>query len=394
MTTPNTLPSTADVVVIGLGTIGSMSLWQTAEKLNGTDKTVVGIEQFTRVHTRGSYSGESRLFRVALKEGSKYIKLALAAREMWEELNERSGRDVFVPCKALSLASEEFEGIADTKAVLEEFDLSHTAFTADELKESYPQFAVDEGDVGILDHLGGGIRPELSVAIAQAEAEKAGAQIFDSLPVTSIDNSEYESTGYVTVSTASGDIQASRVIVTTGSWAGQLVPEVKDKIDIWKLPLTWSMPLEIENFLPEKFPIFLRDKVLSDGTPFHVYGAPSLDGYSVKVSAGIENDYIAESMDDFPWDVDDEFKYVTGKRVTEVFPDMLPSVARATMHHDGFTHSNAPIIGNDLPGITLAVGMSGRGMKFAPIYGKLAAQLAVDGSSDLYDDSFSLASHT
>lgn len=390
----NTLPESADIVVIGLGTIGSMALWQAAELTgkDGNGNSVVGIEQFTRIHTLGSYSGESRLFRVALKEGPRYIKLALEAREMWQDLNERSGRDVFLPVGALSVANENFAGISSIKAVLEEFNLPHSLLTADELREKFPQFAVVDGDVGVLDHLGGGIRPELAVATAQQEALKAGATIVDDCAVTSIDYSAFEDTGTVTIETAKGTITAKKVIVTTGSWAAELFEELDDLIQVHKLPLTWSMPLDIDPFLPANLPIFLRDLMLSDGTNFHVYGAPSLDGYSVKVSTEMPNSKVT-SVREIDANMDEAFKNKVGRQVAEVFPALVPYPVRATMHHDGFTSDESPIIDASLPGITLAVGMSGRGMKFAPIYGRLAAELAINGSSDKYNPEFSISSH-
>lgn len=385
---------TVDLAVVGLGSIGSMALWQATEaaKRENPQATVLGIEQFSRVHTRGSYAGESRLFRVALKEGSKYVKLALAARDLWVQLSERTGRDVFVPCKALSVAAGNFQGIIDTKEVLEEFHLPHTLLETEELRNSYPQFAIDDGDIGILDHLGGGIRPELAVALAQEEALKIGAEIIDKTPVTAIDNSHFADSGTVTIVTEKGTVHAKRVIVTTGSWASELIPEIRDLITVHKLPLTWSAPLNIAEFLPDRLPIFLRDKVLSDGTRLHVYGAPSLDGYSVKVSVEPLDTFV-EDIRELEGDVEEEFKYLVGRQVAEIFPDMMPYVVRASMHHDGFAEGNVPVIDSTLPGITVAVGMSGRGMKFAPIYGKLVSDLSLTGNSELYDPSFSIAAH-
>lgn len=57
------------VGVIGLGAIGSMALWQLAKR--GVD--VTGFEQFGIGHDRSGVGGESRLFRVAYKEGAQYV---------------------------------------------------------------------------------------------------------------------------------------------------------------------------------------------------------------------------------------------------------------------------------------------------------------------------------
>ena len=79
-----------------------MALWQLS-KLAASGKKILGIEQYGQVHPHGGYAGESRLFRVAVKEGGELVPLAQRAREMWLELNAISGRDVFLPIGALSI---------------------------------------------------------------------------------------------------------------------------------------------------------------------------------------------------------------------------------------------------------------------------------------------------
>ena len=68
-----------DYVVVGCGTMGSMALWQLTETAP-EGSTILGVEQFGRVHTKGSYAGESRLFRLIMKEGGQYVDLARRAR--------------------------------------------------------------------------------------------------------------------------------------------------------------------------------------------------------------------------------------------------------------------------------------------------------------------------
>ena len=62
-----------------------------------------------------------------------------------------------------------------------------------------------------------------------------------------------------------------------------------------------------------------------------------------------------------------------------------------TLHHDGFTADHAPIL-STVPGsdgaVTIATGMSGNGMKFAPVYGRISAELAVTGESPSRPASF------
>lgn len=134
-----------DYVVIGCGTMGSMALWQLGQ-LASAGSSILGIEKFGRVHTKGSYSGESRLFRLANKEGAHYVSLARQARALWEELNAAVSRDVFIPTGAISIAPPEMPSMIGLRRVVEDLGLEHTMFTAEELRERFPQFQI-RGDV-------------------------------------------------------------------------------------------------------------------------------------------------------------------------------------------------------------------------------------------------------
>ena len=89
-----------DVVVIGAGAVGSMALWQLSKR---EGLSVVGIEQFGRVHAHGSYAGESRVFRTAVHEGGTYVPMIQRSRELWRELERESGRDIYLEVGALSI---------------------------------------------------------------------------------------------------------------------------------------------------------------------------------------------------------------------------------------------------------------------------------------------------
>lgn len=379
-----------DYAVIGVGTMGSMALWQLAEAAPGAK--ILGIEQFGRVHTRGSYAGESRLFRVALKEGGEFIPFAKKARELWLQLAQKSRRDVFLPVGALSIGPKSFPTITATQKTIEEFGLEHEYLSAEELRERFPQFTADDDDIGILDPQGGGIRPEVAVASATELALKLGAKLWTHTEVLAIEP-KGEGAGVV-IRTSRGTVVAKQAIVTAGSWAGDLLPEVAPLVKVRPLALTWFMPRKVEAFAPDKLPIFLYDRPQADGTSFHIYGAPSLDGYTVKFSSDQFHEGTVPHPSDVPATVDEKTLQLFSQRVAEVAPDFYPDVARLSVHHDGFTADGHAIIDTDSDTcVTVAVGMSGTGMKFAPYFGQLAARLAMTQDTSLRPEFFSLAAH-
>src|SRR3954471_17848847 len=68
-----------DTIVVGLGAMGSATLYHLAKR----GQRVLGIEQFTPGHTRGSSHGDSRIIREQYFEHPLYVPLAQRADRMW-----------------------------------------------------------------------------------------------------------------------------------------------------------------------------------------------------------------------------------------------------------------------------------------------------------------------
>jgi sarcosine oxidase len=64
-------------------------------------KRVLGIEQFTRAHDRGSSAGRSRLIRMAYFEDSAYVPLLRRAYALWRELERDASVTLFDRCGIL-----------------------------------------------------------------------------------------------------------------------------------------------------------------------------------------------------------------------------------------------------------------------------------------------------
>src|SRR5664279_448742 len=120
---------TADILVVGLGAVGSAALYQSA-KLGAK---VVGIDRFTPPHDQGSSHGETRITRQAIGEGREFVPLVLRSNEIWRELEGATGRSLLTRNGGLVLASPSMPGnhhgstsfIQDTIAVATEFGIAH-----------------------------------------------------------------------------------------------------------------------------------------------------------------------------------------------------------------------------------------------------------------------------
>ncbi len=242
----------ADVIVIGAGTVGSMALWQLSKR---EGLTVVGIEQYGRVHPHGSYAGESRVFRTAVHEGGTYVGMIQRSRELWRELERESGRDIYAEVGCLSIAPEGFPDLETAIGTVRQFDIPHRLLSTEDLRAQYPQHRIADGDVALLDEHGGGLRPEVAVMSALDLAEANGAELHFNTPVLELE----ERGNGVVVRTTQGAWLARTVVVASGSWSTRLSPELNDLLRLQVLGLTWFMPRHPEQFVPERFPAFLRD---------------------------------------------------------------------------------------------------------------------------------------
>src|SRR5699024_12765976 len=92
----------ADVGVIGVGTMGSMAMWQLAKR----GVKVIGFEQFGIGHDRSGVGGESRIFRTAYKEGSEYVPILKESYKYWRNLESDSRKDLLTLSGALIFCNQ------------------------------------------------------------------------------------------------------------------------------------------------------------------------------------------------------------------------------------------------------------------------------------------------
>src|SRR3954470_5674720 len=78
---------THDVIVVGLGAMGSATAYQLAKR----GARVLGIEAFTPAHELGSSGGLTRIIRLAYFEHPAYVPLLKAAWALWPEIEAESG---------------------------------------------------------------------------------------------------------------------------------------------------------------------------------------------------------------------------------------------------------------------------------------------------------------
>src|SRR5206468_103854 len=75
-----------DVVVLGLGGMGSAAAYHLAKR----GARVIGVEQFGAAHAQGSSHGRTRAIRQAYAEAPDYVPLLLRAYDLWHALEREA----------------------------------------------------------------------------------------------------------------------------------------------------------------------------------------------------------------------------------------------------------------------------------------------------------------
>ncbi|GAA0536313.1 N-methyltryptophan oxidase [Saccharopolyspora subtropica] len=345
----------AQVGIIGTGTIGSMLAWRLARR--GVD--VLAFEQFSPGHDRGAVGGETRLFRLAYAEGPQYAPLLRRSLELWRELQAESGDAVLHQCGGLTIgdpAGDYVRGLLDSARV------SGTAvrvLSTAEAAERYPQHRLLDGEVAVLDEQAGYLRCEQAVLSATRVAEQAGAQVLRYTEVVEI----AEDDDSVLVRTADGAAyRVGRVVVAAGSWAARFLPaDLAAAVEPRRLLLTWFGAEDIDQYRPERFPIFIHHSRNA-----HLYGTPTVDGVMVKVAGAVTAHPVPA-----PEAVDRRHSLTEVRAVAaaveRVLPGLHPQPIRTDAFTDLYTTDGQALVGPVGGGrVVLATGHSGRGFKYAP----------------------------
>jgi sarcosine oxidase len=271
----------ADVVIVGLGAMGSAALYQVARR----GVRAIGVDQFEPPHDRGSSHGESRITRQAIGEGDAYVPFALRSHEIWRELEAETGRSLFEATGGLILGRAsgaaihgQTDFVGNTIGAAKRFGIAHEVLSPDEVGRRFPQFGLVGDETCYYEPGAGFLRPELCISTQLDQARLRGAIVHPGRTVRSITADDHGAT----VVTDSGTYSAGHVIVTAGAWTAQLLGDAYRKVlRVCQQTMYWFAPENGNDFAPGRFPIFIwRHGPEEDD---HFYGFPVV-GDGVKVA--------------------------------------------------------------------------------------------------------------
>ena len=370
----------SDVMVIGLGAVGSAALYRAAKL--GTK--VIGIDRFDPPHDQGSSHGETRITRQAIGEGREFVPLVLRSNEIWEELEAATGRSLMTRCGGLVLAASAVGGshhgsssfLLDTINAAKEFGIPHQLLGHDDIRSLYPQFRMTSGEVGYFEPGAGFLRPEACIETQIAEAKKLGVRVWTSEAVLEV----RPAGGAVEIKTNKATYYAAKVILTAGPWIAKLLPpEYASHLRVYRQTLCWfALQRNFDRYAPEHFPVFIW--ITGGRAQDMMYGFPAINGPDGGLKVATERYESTVDPDAVPRDVSEES---TAAMYSDYIAPRFPDIGNQCLRTATCLYTVTPdakfVI--DYAGasqnILFASACSGHGFKHSPAVGEALAQRAL-----------------
>jgi len=371
-----------DAIVVGLGAMGSVTLYQLAK----FGKNVLGMEQFDPPHTMGSSHGDTRITRQAIGEGAQYTPLSLRSYELFREIEKLTGKSLLTVTGGLIISSEGPVGanhvpgfFANTVEVAKQYGIKHEMLTAAEIRRRFPHFNVCDNERGYFEYEAGYLRPEECIRAQLALAKQFGAKIH-----TNEKMQGFDATGSgVTVRTDRGSYQCEKLVLSAGPWIVDRVDsELRALFKVHRQVLYWfDVEKRYEDFAQS--PVFIWEP---PGKPQGIYGFPAIDGVDggFKIATGTYEtsthpDKVVREVSE------EESTEMFNTYVKPLFPDagrkiIKSSVCMYTVTGDaGFVIDKHPMTDR----VIVCSPCSGHGFKHSAAIGESVAQLVVAGTSSI-----------
>lgn len=364
------MTSTYDVIVAGIGGMGSAACCQLARR----GLRVLGLERFDIPNAHGSSHGLTRIIRLAYHEGSAYVPLVRRALALWREAGEAYGLPLLFTTGSLDAGPDGGAFFEGALAACRDYALPHEILTAAEINRRFPGLQLPAEHRGLFQPDGGFVACERAIVAHVALAQAAGAAIHARETVLGWQTLPG---GGVEVTTDRGRYEAGRLILAVGAWTGALAPALADVLVPERQVMGWFQPADPAKFAPGVFPVTIL--AVEEGD---YYLVPVFETPGVKIG---RHRHLGErtTVDTVNRDVTPEDEAVLRRALARYLPDADgPVMALRTCLYT--VTPDEHFVVDTLPGaeeVIVVSACSGHGYKFASAIGEIVADLATTGRS-------------
>jgi sarcosine oxidase len=209
--------------------MGSASAYHLAK----SGQKVLGIERYPMTgHPYGSSHGDERIIRKAYFESPNYVSLVLRAYDLFAELQQLSGHQLYVKTGGLDIGTRDSPMVRGAIETCVKHSLPHQVLAPEQLHDRFPGLKLPEGYVGVFQEDTGVVCPDKIMKAYHSAAKDLGADFKMGSAVTCVTPELYEGEQAFRIDLANGtSYMSKKIVVTVGAW-------MKDNA------LTWPAVLE------------------------------------------------------------------------------------------------------------------------------------------------------
>ena len=359
-----------DVIVVGLGAIGSGAAYWLSRRLG---QRVLGLEQFELGHSRGAGQDHSRIIRLSYHRPD-YVRLAKRAFATWTEVEADAGVQIVTRTGGLDVAPRDAAiPLADYIDAMTAEGVAFEQLDGAEIMRRWPQWRLGDEHHGLFQADAGIADPNRGNAAHQRLARGNGATLLEHSPVARL----READGEMEVELADGMIhRAGQVVLAADAWTNDLLESFDRRLPltIIQAQVTYFAPPDPAAFGPDRFPIW----IWMDDPSF--YGFPTYGEAGPKAAEDVGGDEVTPATRTF------ERNEVGFARLTDFLGRHLPGHLGPEIYTKACLYTLTPdrdfVIDRlpDQPRVVVALGAA-HAFKFASVIGRILAELVVDGET-------------
>ncbi|MFC5278909.1 NAD(P)/FAD-dependent oxidoreductase [Halorubrum rubrum] len=369
-----------DALVVGGGVVGLSAAYALADR--GVDVTLVEKGSLGNASTARSAGGIRSQFSTRVN-----VELSLASKAVWNAFEERFGVDIGLRKNGylfLARSEETAERFRENVEMQRELGAGSELLTPEEATEHCPGLDPDPFVAATYNPDDGIADPNLAVQGYAEAARERGVEILTKTAVTDLHRQGDRVVGADVRAVGAGGEGTERrevdcVVNAAGAWAATLgemagvdLPIAPRRRQIAVVdptpPVPESVPLTIDletgsYFRPE------RDGVALVGGHFETDADPDQDPDAY--DEGMDVEWAARAVEH-------------AAEYAEYF-GLDTRIQRGWAGLYAVTPDHHPVVEETIPGLVTVAGFSGHGFQHAPASGRIAADLVVDGETDLLD---------
>lgn len=257
--------SSADVLVVGLGALGAATVHQAATR----GLRVIGIDRYHPPHRLGSTHAETRITRLAVGEGPQYLPTVRRSHEIWEALEQRSGRTLFHRCGGLIITGQTIDGsdaghgadamrwgdfVTRTQEVADGAGIEfHRLGPAEAVTHHPALLGLTDERVGY-EPTAGLVDCESAIEVQLDLAARDGAELHFDERVLAVE----PDTDGVDVVTDRGRYRSEQVVLAAGPWLADLAPPVDAEVlQVTRQVVYWFEADDLDRFAIDRVPFVM-----------------------------------------------------------------------------------------------------------------------------------------